>query len=83
MRVMYKAKQEKYNLQGYDFVRINIIAICPECNETIGHLLVDNVKFCPFCGTQIDKENDFRELKLELFELNGEYLLKPDDIVIH
>lgn len=81
MKLMYKLKQEDSNIQGYSYRHITAVSICPKCYKELGHMLISDTKFCPFCGVQIEF-NGITSISLDAFEFNGEYLLKHDDIVI-
>ena len=82
MKLMYKLKQEDYSsIQGHSYRRITATPICPKCYKALGHILTREIKFCPFCGEQIES-NNIISVSLNAFEFNGEYLLKHNDIVI-
>ena len=81
MKLMYKLKQEDSNIQGYSYRKITATAICPKCHKELGHMVANGIKFCPFCGTEVES-NGITAILLNAFEFNGEYLLDHKDIVI-
>lgn len=81
MKLMYKLKQEDFNIQGYSYKQITATPICPKCHKELGRMFTSDTKFCPFCGVQIES-NSIASVSLNAFEFNGEYLLKHNDIVI-
>ena len=81
MKLMYKLKQEDSNIQGYSYRKITATAICPKCHKELGHMVANGIKFCPFCGTEIE-DNAIAQISLNAFEFNGEYLLELGDITI-
>ena len=87
--VDYMFLQEKYNLQGYDYMRIKLCAVCPnyKCHKDITHVIEANMTstFCPYCGTKIrlyDEPQLLFSIEVELHEFNGNWIASHDSVRI-
>lgn len=87
----YRFTEEKYNLQGYDFMRIKLSACCPnyKCQKDITHIIEAGMQstFCPYCGTKIQLDNQPQlpfdiDIKLHESVNNHGMIATQDDVGI-
>ena len=66
MEARIVCKQNKYNVQGYDFWGFGFHYQCPKCKAMC------STKFCGECGTKIEYPK--KPENFELYEVGGEWL---------
>ena len=58
----YALKDEEYSLQGYDYRKVRVHAVCPNmhCRKDITHILEPTMEtlYCPSCGQKISLKNE-------------------------